>query len=393
MNQYTYDFEIQTMMTMFINAMSDIVIKRFNVHKSSENQIKTRIVYAPKQRVLNDLLNRDQNLILPVMACYIGGITRDTERTFNKLLGSFNKLDDGRILNEKQPLPIDLSINVSVMTRYQADMDQILSHLIPYINPYFVVSWRTPARPDFEIRSNVFWDGNANVQYPIDINATQVARCVADLKFTFKGWMFQAVPTDNVGNIYTITTSYVNNPGLKYYETYDEGKNDLTQTRDNFDLLQINGALPKPKVLEPVRAISNKVTQFYVYGTGFKNILNVYLSGQPVHNLSTLYSPFSGLSALSATNPSFEAYKLPVEKWSLIDDQQLTFLMPPLSTLGKVDLVIEGPAAYGTLTQSVKISAYNPFSTLPLLSSIEFVPYQVPYANGIDVISYTTQTT
>ena len=77
MNRYTYDWEIQTLMTMFMNSMSDIVIKRFNVHKQPQDQIKTRLVYAPKQRVLNDLLNRDQNLQLPVMAFYIGGITRD----------------------------------------------------------------------------------------------------------------------------------------------------------------------------------------------------------------------------------------------------------------------------------------------------------------------------
>lgn len=388
MNQYTYDFEIQTMVTMFINAMSDIVIKRFNVHKSSENQIKTRIVYAPKQRVLNDLLNRDQNLVLPVMACYIGGIARDQGRVFNKIVGSFNKLDDGRVLNEKQPLPIDLTINVSVMTRYQSDMDQILSHLIPYINPYFAVSWRTPARPDFEIRSNVFWNGSVNVQYPTDLQANQVARCVADLSFVFKGWVFQAVPTENVGNIYTINSSYVNDPKLEYYDTkpYSIYKDELTSSDDNYDFIQYKAVPPKPKVIEPHQIHVNKYTQINLFGTGFKNALNVYLSGSPVKNASETFSPFSSLSALSAANPSFFAYKLPVTDWRLVEDQHITLLVPSLTSTGNVDVIIEGPAGYGTLTQGVRINSYNPFATLPLLSSIDFTPYQVPYVSGIAVI-------
>ena len=46
MKQYTYDFEVETMLTMFMNAMSDIVIKRFRNRQTRDN-LKVRIVYAP----------------------------------------------------------------------------------------------------------------------------------------------------------------------------------------------------------------------------------------------------------------------------------------------------------------------------------------------------------
>jgi hypothetical protein len=207
---YTYDSEIETMMTVFMRALSDIVVKRFNENRQTEDQIKTRLVYAPKQRVLADLLDKDQNLQLPVIACYIGGINRDTNRVFNKLLGTYNTTSTGNFTNDQTPMPIDLSIKITVATRYQKDMDQIISHIIPYINPYFAVSWRTPARPNFEIRSSVFWDGNVSMSYPIDIASTQVAKVIADLSFTFKGWMFQATPTTEIGSIYTINTTFVN---------------------------------------------------------------------------------------------------------------------------------------------------------------------------------------
>ena len=106
MRNYTFDWEVQTMTTMLLNALSEIVVKRYNVHKAPQDRIKTRIVYAPKQRVLADLLDRDQNLQLPVMAVYIGGIARDNNRVFNKVLGTFTNSTGSTVTNEPQPLPI-----------------------------------------------------------------------------------------------------------------------------------------------------------------------------------------------------------------------------------------------------------------------------------------------
>lgn len=385
MNQYTYDFEVQTMMTMFINAMSDIVIKRFNVHKQPENQIKVRIVYAPKQRVLNDLLNRDQNLILPVMACFIGGITRDNNRAFNKIAGTYTELPDGSFATERQPLPIDLTINVSIMTRYQADMDQILSHLLPYINPYFAVSWRTPARPNFEIRSNVYWNGNANIQYPIELNATQVARVVADLSFVFKGWMFQAPTGETLDSIYTIDSTYAISDQIDVLNSYDQFKADMTLSTANYDRLLYKGTPPTPKVIEPYWTSTNKVTQFNVYGKGFKDLKNIYLSGLPIASKSTLQNPFSGNVSLSSVYESFIAYKLPKAFWTTDNDQFVSFIMPSGTNPGKVDIVFENKGGWSTLTENVRVNTFNPFLSTSLLSSTPFIPYQLPYLSGIEI--------
>lgn len=385
MNQYTYDFEVQTMMTMFINAMSDIVVKRFNANKRPENQIKVRIVYAPKARVLNDLLNRDQNLILPVIACYIGGINRDVNRAFNKIVGSYNELPDGRFLNEKQPLPIDLTINVSIMTRYQADMDQILSHLLPYINPYFVVSWRTPYRPDFEIRSNVVWNGTTNIQYPIEINATQVARVVADLSFVFKGWLFQALPKDIIGTIYSIDSTYAisNDLDINYLTSYDEYKSAILSATETYDRLYFKGTPPQPMVVEPTFGNTGQNIQFNVYGRGFKDLRNVYLSGAPFESISTLQNPFSAIPTLSSENPPFFAAKLDKKYWATDYNMVVSFISPSANQTGRMNIVLENKGGWDTLTNNVRVNTLNPYSFSPLLSNTPFVPYQMPYLSGV----------
>ena len=387
MNQYTYDWEIQTMVTMFMNAMSDIVVKRFNVHKTPQDQIKTRLVYAPKQRVLNDLLDKDQNIQLPAMAVSIGGITRDESRVFNKILGMFNaNSTNTSFTNEKMPIPVNLTLNVSLMTKFQTDMDQLLTHLLPYINPYFVVSWRTPGRPDHEIRSNIFWEGNVNLQYPIDITSTQIARVVADLTFTFKGWLFQAIPDETFGSILTINSDYVNvgpnalEPFLLSETARPSSSNEV------LDSLFYDGSIPRPQVIVPYTTEVGKNQEFAVYGPGFTKINNVYLSGAPLSSMSSFYDPFSAVPTLSADFPGITAVKIDSEYWTYNKNNLVTFTMPSANIPGTLELIIEGPVGYGKLTESVKIGTFNPYvSGTPEYEN--FVPFQLPYLSGIKIVN------
>lgn len=375
MNQYTYDFEVQTMSTVFMNAFSDIIIKRFDVNKNERDGIKTRIVYAPKQRVLNDILNKDQNLQLPVIAVSIGGIARDESRVFNKILGTFHTPTNGAYsVHEQGVLPVDITYNVSIMTRFQQDMDQILSHILPYINPYFVVSWRTPSRPDHELRSKVLWSGSANVQYPIELNANQAAKVTADLTFTFQGWLFKQ--SELIPNIYTFSNSLVQ-AGMADYDTLMSAKSQGLSSLNSIkvDTFEYSTIPPRPKFIEPIAIKSETIQDVTVWGNGVGTATNIYLSGSPVAHISTRHNPFSSSSTLSVTNPPFSGYKLPPSTWSInrLTDS-IVFTTSPSSVLasrGRVDVIIENINGYGKLTQ---FAPRNVHSTI-----------QVPYLMGVEV--------
>lgn len=203
------------MITMFASAMDDIVVKRYNRYREAQDSIRCRFVYAPKQRVLADLLDKAQTLQLPVIALTNGGIARDPSRVWNKIQGSY--LTDPDPTNAKkmlQPVPIDLTINMTILTRFQEDYDQIVTNWVPYFDPYIVVSWRTPSMPDYEIRSQVIWSGNVTATYPYDIDSSKVARVEGTTSFTFKGWLFKAAPSSPEGRIFKINTNYSSEPGL-----------------------------------------------------------------------------------------------------------------------------------------------------------------------------------
>lgn len=231
---------------MFISAMDDIVVKRYNNEREAQDQIRTRFVYAPKQRVLTNLLDKAQNLQLPVIAVTNGGLTRDPNRVFNKLQGGTALVDGGTAVKRMlQPVPIDLIINMTIMTRFQRDYDQIVTNFVPYFDPYIVISWRTPGNPDYEIRSQVFWNGRIDTDYPTaasPLNSSEVARIIGTTAFTFKGWLFKAAPSKTEGTIFNITADYSLTPGLTTPYSLDQLDSALTDRRTL-------SALPQPEVI------------------------------------------------------------------------------------------------------------------------------------------------
>jgi hypothetical protein len=142
----------------------------------------------------------------------------------------------------QQPVPIDLTINMTILTRFQEDYDQIVTNFIPYFDPYIIVSWRTPSMPDYEIRSQVVWSGNVTATYPYDINATTVARVEGTTSFTFKGWLFKAKPSGPESTIFTVNSNFSTESGLNSMLSLD-ALDELTTKRHTIS------AVPQPRII------------------------------------------------------------------------------------------------------------------------------------------------
>lgn len=220
MKLQTFHFEIRDLLTQFITAFDGIIIKRYDKNRVPQNNVQVRYVYAPKQRVMYDLVNLAQNITVPVVSINISNVARDEARVFNKINGYYfptgnsDKAPGQSSIHYNSPVPVNITVNMSIMTKYQTDMDQILSNFIPYNNPYIVLSWKVPldlsttgfATPQ-EIRSEVLWNGSVNLSYPTDIAANEKYKVVGDTSFIIKGWLFPATQ-DPVGNIFYIDSNF-----------------------------------------------------------------------------------------------------------------------------------------------------------------------------------------
>jgi hypothetical protein len=217
MKKQSFHFEISDLVVQFLAAFDQVVINRYDVNRTPGQKIQVRYVYAPKQRVLFDLTNPGQNVTLPVVAITMGSITRDGDRVFNKNVGfyaptSLQDKSNTRSYTDyyRTPVPVNITINMAILTRYQTDMEQILSNFVPYNNPYIIVSWTMPKQYNLafeqEIRTEILWNGQTNISYPVDVNGGQKAQIVAETSFTIKGWIFPSAEQP-VGNIFKITAN------------------------------------------------------------------------------------------------------------------------------------------------------------------------------------------
>ena len=217
-NQY-YGFELKDMIRQFITAFHEIIINRYNRSKTVVDQLKVGFYYGPKERALHDIVNKAQSLKLPTIAVHYTSITRDPDRVFNKIPGFYYSkapsVSGGAFDSDhlKTPIPVNIGISMSIMAKFQTDMDQILSNFVPYNNPYIIISWIVPTSQNLvnnlEIRTEVLWDGNLSLDYPVEVSGTQPARIIANTNFTMKGWLFKGPPTEDTKNIFTIDQDFV----------------------------------------------------------------------------------------------------------------------------------------------------------------------------------------
>jgi len=331
------------MITQFIAAFDDIVIGRFNKDRQEKDKLNVRYVYAPKQRVMYDIINENKTITLPVVAVNITGVSRDSTRVFNKVDGFYyqGKIGEDTVSRHlKSPIPVNVNLKVSILSRYQTDMDQIISNFVPFCNPYVVISWKVPDEfklsKDQEIRSEVLWNGDISLDYPTDINASTKSRITADTSFTIKGWLFK--DTDNpAGNIFFIDQDFYAERNLDFYDNYESlsgttyshpVSSGLYDDIESFTLSgnpQITGIFYNGVLLNQDLTISQNTSGGIILnGYGFSNTENVLFSS----NNESVYTSLTSIENFSKT-PDISGQ---VIDFKILNDNIIIFDSPQLSS-------------------------------------------------------------
>lgn len=384
MNKQGYYFEIHDLLTQFIAAFDDTVIKRYDKNRNEKASVEVRYVMAPKQRVMYDIVNKAQNITLPVVAVDITSITRDESRVFHKLLPAYQPstlseapLRSGQML---MPVPVDIVVNMSIMTKYMSDMDQIISNFVPYNNPYIVLSWEVPEDYGFEyvqeIRSAVDWSGSLSYNNPTDLASSDKFRVVVDTSFTIRGWLFPE-KKDTAAVIYKVTNNFINvdlqnriysplEPTTvvesKTFQQYGyqtlSGYNDSVPTNYT-ETVTVSGIPEFTNIFYSLTGASkltfdditinkNKDNTFILYGKRFDFSNQFFLSS----NVDNFFTNFQTIT--SAKSPTISGYKLDPQYYTVINDNIVTMYFPTntFNDSGSFTIISQTEAGWGTSYQA-----------------------------------------
>jgi hypothetical protein len=373
--------EVKILVTQFIDALSEIIIQRRNKDADIEDQIEVNIIYSPKQRTLWDLINKNQHIQIPVISCYITGFARDPQRVFNKIQGSYYNTFPASSGSELllQPLPVNITMGVSIITRYQTDLDQILGQLA-YFDPYIVVSYMDPLLSFTEVRSTIYWDEAVKIQYPVETVANQPTRIIADTSFLIKGWLYKK-PMPDVGKIYEIKTNFTSVSEL------DLNYSLLTalRTSDNTEYFDIS-AIPQIQKVFPNYTLTGVEDEFILYGDMFyfkdhciSGLYAIPLDDN-IYNSISWFDPLSSEPSLSSQYPGFSGINIP--NFTIQSNNIITFYLPSTENFGFIDLLAWNEAGYSKLTNAIK-SNYQPW--VDSAEAEYFQRWQDPSVLGIEV--------
>lgn len=374
MQNYTYHFELKDLLTQFLQAFDGAVVKRFNSARQSGQAIGVRYVYSPKQRVLHDLVNKAQHITLPCVSFYITSISRDNNRVFNKLEGSYAVANSNVSVDDHnlQPVPVNINIAISIMTRFQTDMDQILSNFVPYNDPYFIISWTRDGMPYKEIRTEVLWSGSLALGYPMDLNGQQPARVTCDTQFTIKGWLFKE-DGDTVGRIFKIDSNFYNVSEVPGSASSAATIQRALSGTDYVDTVTVSA---RPHISYCDRWLTNPGASgtAILYGDMFEYTTAVYLSGSSPSVFSGVASArnvdvFGNIASLSALYPAISGV-IPVS-YTVDNNSKIEVNYPGPASTGYFDIIVINDAGYSVLSRDT----YNSYRDV-----------QFPTVSGIAVL-------
>lgn len=392
MKNWTFNREIQTLLEQFTSAFNDIIVKR-DKQNGSTDIIKANFIYAPKQRVFEVLRNpAPGGITLPAVSINISSIQRDPTRTFNKSWG-FNieslspttSATTDFVKRIKNPVPINIGVNMTMVTKYQSDMDQIISNFVPYCDPYIIISWKLPVSQgkEYEIRTEILWSGTVSLNYPTELNGNQSYRVSADTSFTIKGWLFKSKElNENYKKIYVINSDFVAVNEQDVYSTK------LITDLENYqtDFVSIS-ARPQPRWCSPLdlnysrtHAPLDSRPRIEIFGSHFKETRAMYISASnPETFLSDnekFFNPFSTQKNLSANYPGFKGFQIP--EFTIYSENYTSFQFPFVITgETQLDVILENEAGYGSIIKDTNIR----------MKSLSGDGYVSPILDGINVLS------
>jgi len=382
MKNRAFHFEIKNLLTQFVAAFDDTVISRFDKNRNAKSNIDVRYVFAPKQRVMYDIVNKAQNITLPVVAINLDSISRDESRVFNKLnaslIPSTESEDAGSSSKFLMPVPVNLEVSMSILARYMQDVDQIISNFVPYNNPYIILTWKVPeeygANYDQEIRSEVLWSGNLNYSTPTDTTYSEKFRITVDTSFTIKGWLFPE-EKDTVGNIYKIDNNFIAvDLQNRIFSPLDQQISNKTYTEQGYGALSgYDSTVPTnysetitvsgiPEftnifyttsgVFEQLRSttnvLSSQTNNFLLYGKALDYSNSLYISA----NKLNFFTDFQQIT--SAKLETISAYKLDDSLYNIATDNLVSISLPTstLSGTGKFTFVTANEAGWASSYQA-----------------------------------------
>lgn len=142
-----YHYTFRKIVASFGSIFSNIFVVKRNKNGSEIERIKVPLAYGPAERYLvrtleDPDLNRNYNIKLPRMSFQITSIEYDSQRKLNTLKKNTAPIDGspGTVVRQYQGVPYKINIELSVLSKFIDDSNQIIEQILPWFTPAFSIT-------------------------------------------------------------------------------------------------------------------------------------------------------------------------------------------------------------------------------------------------------------
>jgi len=167
-------------------------------------------------------------------------------------------------------VPVDISFDVIVMAKYQADIDKIASNFMVFFNSNIFVSQMHPKFEGVKLHNEIIMSDSVSEDHPDELDGTQDDIVTSTFTFTFKTYLFGGTkqakkrPNQEISSVIsTFVSSYVYE-----FSTDDEVRQYLSSVPHN----RLSTLMTK-EVTEPVTVLVD--TSADTYDDGIPVIRNI----------------------------------------------------------------------------------------------------------------------
>lgn len=263
MKYRSYNSEIIIATSLIINVFNDIIIDRrkqglnkdyskpLSLDDIVQQKIEIPCILGDRSAILKSLENEPGRYKLPLIILQMKSLKTDTNRmadlhadVFYQKDSSFNKLNVNNDLyrpydlSKKRGQPVIIDYDMTIITKYKEDMDQILSNWIVHFRPDIYFKWWHPKVKYEPLTSQLIWNHNIGFDSPVEYNPQNVFTYKSSTTFLFKTWLFYGMESsfiDDTGEGIIKSFKLFPNKSSKYHQDENESNPRI----DNMDELDV----------------------------------------------------------------------------------------------------------------------------------------------------------
>lgn len=206
MFEYFYHEIIKKTVVAFGTLFNKIKIQKKDKSGKILSIIDVPIAYGPTQKFLSRLeqspdLNRPFQITLPRMSFEITGINYDPKRktTVTQTFISKDKFNNSKSKKAFMPVPYDVDFELSIITKHNDDMLEIIEQILPYFQPSYNITIdlveSIGEKRDIPIILN-----NISMQDDYEGDFSTRRSLIYTLRFTAKTYLFGPISDNDISS-------------------------------------------------------------------------------------------------------------------------------------------------------------------------------------------------